>query len=144
MNPGYFATKKELKTMISDELKGAGIPKGWKMSLSVRDERRVNLTIQAAPFDLLKKINEKNLRRFQLTGRGEPNPVSYATISHVAPDDFEGEALDVMKKISAALNKYNYDHPDYHDYKSSFNYLTEINLGTNLVPFKVTAANVTA
>ncbi len=123
--------------MISESLKMAGIPKEWKTALSVRKAGDVELVIKSAPVDLLAKINESNLRFFNLNGYGESRPLNHVSLYHVEDRDFEGESQEVMKKIILALNEFNYDNSDIQFDYFDRGYSACISIGTSDRPFVV-------
>ncbi len=135
-----YSSNKELKQMISAELKKAGIPKEWKTSLSVRDCRYVRFSIKAAPVDLLKKINEKNARRYYLDGYGQATPLNHVQMNHVGIEDFDGETYEIMHKIVLALNAFNYDNSDSQVDYFDCGYYANIHIGEIGEPFQVTGA----
>ncbi len=124
------------KAKIAAALKPV-MPDGWKYSLSVCHHSRIVCTISAAPVDLLAAAVE---RRDYLIGETRPRPTTPLGVNtHHPAHHFEGELLETLSAIIAALNTDNFGHPDpMTDYFHVGHYV-DLQIGRWDRPFRCTA-----
>lgn len=115
---------KEKKAKIAAELKKV-MPKNWKYSLAVRHHSTAVITIYSAPVNLIP---------------ADAHSQKYYDVNHYhLHDQYEGELLEIMKKIKSAMNADNYDNSDsMTDYFDVGHYI-DINVGRYDKPFQVAA-----
>ena len=115
------------KALIKAELQKV-VPAKWKFSLAVRNHSTIIMTIKSAPVDLLAE--------YKLAGKQD----GYLQVNEFWLEKaFDGETLEIFKKIVAALNINNHDNSDlmsdYHD----VGYYVNITVGDYNTPFQVKA-----
>lgn len=111
----------EKKAKIAAVLKNV-VPKGWKYSLAVRDYSVIEMTISAAPIDLLAAV-----------GQTKASSYCFAIKTKVA------EVTETFEKIFNALNTDNYNRSDIMtDYFDVGHYVC-LNIGKWNKPFKLAA-----
>ena len=105
----------------------AVVPKGWKFSLSVHHHSSITMTIKSAPVDLIAAGGYESDR-----ARG------HVQINHYHLGlAFQGEILETMKKIVAALNTGNHDNSDAMTDYFDVGHYVHLNLGKWDKPFVV-------
>ncbi|TAL65801.1 MAG: hypothetical protein EPN79_11665 [Burkholderiaceae bacterium] len=128
------------KALIAAALKQV-VPAGWKYSLSVDRHSTIVMTISAAPVDFFEVVHTKRKARNPESNRASGNmSLNHFHLGQV----FDGELLEVFKRITAALNTGNHDRSDpMTDYFDVGHYV-EINVGRWNKPFVCTAPPHTA
>jgi len=111
----------EKKAKIATELKKV-VPKGWKYSLAVRDRRSIEMTISAAPIDLLEAV-----------GQTRASSYCFAIKTKIA------EVTEAFEKIFNALNTDNYDRSDIMTDYFDVGHYVQLNIGKWDKPFKLAA-----
>lgn len=120
------------KTTIHAALK-AIIPAGWKWSLAINHHSTLVLTIQAAPVDLIGDIAAPRETR-------DPScDMTYvehwAVNTHYLDRSFNGERLDLFKRIDDAMNMGNHDNSDLMADYFDVGWYTKITIGRWNKPF---------
>lgn len=128
--------KKEIAKMLKSFM-----PKSWKYSLSVDNLSTIVLTIREADVDLLEILYQKSLKEYQRSvnaGMYHPEPVkrAYSDVYHKHIESyFEGEVLQLFRKIVACLNFNNYDNSDAMTDYFDVGHYVRINIGKFNKPF---------
>lgn len=126
----------ERKKEIAEKLK-AVMPAGWKYSLSVRHHSTIVLTVQAAPVDL---VEEYNATVKKVNPEFDGWKSGYVQVNeHWIDRQFEGERLEQMRPIVAALNAGNHDRSDVQTDYFDVGWYVDINFGHFEKPFRVLA-----
>jgi hypothetical protein len=117
------------------------MPKGWKYSLAVRNHSSIVLTISAAPVDVVgewfARVNAQRAERSDA-----PLPVrAYVQVNtHHIETQFEGERLDQMRAILAALNDGNWNRSDLQADLTDVGWYVDVHIGRYDRPFIVTGS----
>ncbi len=126
------------KALIAAALKPV-MPAGWKWSLAVQNHSTIVLTIASAPVDLLEDVtrvrNEREVRRGGEAWREKP---TYIDVNHYHLDTaFDGELLEIFRKIVDALNTNNHDRSDIQSDHFDVGHYVAVKLGRWNKPFIV-------
>lgn len=105
---------KELKAKVAEILKAefGKDPKarGFKYSLSIHHYSTLVCTISEGSIDFITNTNEVNAAKYN--DRWTPATNSIQVNEYHLDSNFSGKALEVLKKIKAALDTDNFDHSD--------------------------------
>ncbi len=122
----------EKKAKIAAELKKV-VPAGWKYSLAVRHHSTIVMTIQSAPFELIKAFKGSEYLNTQEETHYNVNPYHYR--SHI-DDECVADVLDL---ILGALNTDNYDRSDSQTDYFDVGHYVKLQIGRWDKPFICTA-----
>ena len=115
----------EKKRVIAINLKKI-LPKGWKVSLGVRNHSTICCTIKSAPVNLLANFEERQIRE------------NHVTVNHYyLENSFEGQTLETMKQINEALNTDNFNHSDIQTDYFHVGHYVDLQIGAWNKPFEV-------
>ncbi len=108
----------ETKKIINEELKKF-VPKTWKYTLSIQDNRCLHFNLKSADINLLRE-NE-----------------TYKTVNiNYIEKYFSGNILEIFEKIKIALNLKNWNNSDVQTDYFDVGYCININIGAYDKPFK--------
>lgn len=116
----------EHKKEIAQILKTV-MPKNWKYSLRVVNHMKLCLTIKSADVDLIKEC--KNKYRDDLT--------NFSLNTYHLDKAYDGELLEIMEKITNAMNHKNYDNSDSQSDYFDVGHYIDIQIGRWDKPFVV-------
>ena len=126
----------ERKQVIAIKLK-AVMPTGWKYTLAVRHHSTLVLNISEAPINLVAEYVEKAVRRnFDSPLKDETRAIGVNP--YWFEDQFEGQRLQQMLAIRAAMNEGNHDRSDIQTDYFDVGWYIDIHFGRYDRPFKVT------
>ena len=126
----------ERKAVIAANLKKV-MPAGWKYSLRVRHHSTLILTISEAPVDLIAEyVAKAKARKPDTYYTGEEKHITVNP--YWIRDQFEGERLEQIQAIKAAMMEGNHDRSDIQTDYFDVGWYIDISFGRWDRPFKVT------
>lgn len=119
----------ELKARLAPRVRAVLAEYGLKGTVSVHNHRTLVLTVRQGEIDFIGNYNQVAGELYAHTGRFTPAEDNLDINPYHYEKQFDGKALEFLKKVMAVMNDGNYDNSDLQSDYFSVGWYVDINIG---------------